>query len=99
MPTRPQQHRPSHVGQGHRDQARNQQPYRKLLWTQRFRRFRDWFILNNPLCNRCPPETKRPTVHVHHKRKLAQHPEDLCDQGQCEGLCHECHSKATAQGE
>ena len=100
MPTRPPTHRPSVQTRAATDQARGQLPYRKLLWTQRFRRFRLWLLAQRPLCECCQAEKRlTPAKDIHHRRGLADHPEDLCDQDQCEALCHACHSRATLRGE
>lgn len=100
MPMKPRTHRP--LGPGIRahaasDRERNQEPHRKLLWSERYRRFRRWFLIQYPLCQRC--ELPTPAEHVHHKRKLRDHHEDLCDPEQCEALCATCHNAATARGE
>ncbi len=78
------------------DRARRHLIQRKLLNTARWRNFRLHFLREHPLCNRCLTEAAR---DVHHVRKLADHPEDLLDETQCEALCHGCHSAATARGE
>lgn len=92
MPKKPATYRPCRHP---RPEARAN-PHRHLLWTARFRTFRTWLLHLRPVCERC---RRKPAGQVHHRRKLAEHPEDLCDQEQCECLCVSCHSRATAAGE
>jgi hypothetical protein len=98
MPYKPPMHRPARLTQAtsHDEQVRNRQPHRRLLWSSRFRRFRRWLLGERPICERCQ---RAAAVDVHHLRRLADHPEDLCDQERCECLCHRCHGQATRAGE
>jgi hypothetical protein len=97
MPYRIKTHRPPRLAApDHSEQLRNRQPHRKLLSTARYRRFRKWLLAERPVCERCGIKG---ATDVHHRRKLADHPEDLCDQEHCECLCHECHSRLTQAGE
>ncbi len=98
MPWKPPTHKPRHLVtvKRHTEAARNAQPHSRLLRTKPYRRFRLWLLRQRPMCERCVHELAN---EVHHKRKLAQHPEDLLDQDQCECLCKACHSAATAKGE
>jgi 5-methylcytosine-specific restriction endonuclease McrA len=98
MPWKPKTHRPHGAVTAQRcsEAARNAQPHRKLLRTQRYYRFRKWLLRERPVCQRCD---EKPSWEVHHKRKLVLHPEDLVDPEQCEALCPSCHCAATARGE
>lgn len=94
MPNRPPKHRPLKPAKPS-DSARNEQLHRKLIRSGRWQKFRPTFLAEFPLCNRCG----EPATEVHHVRKLAAHPEDLCDPEHCEALCKRCHDRATGRGE
>ena len=101
MPDRPRTHRPLHAGPRRSSQQSDRQRYRDQSWRQLlcrnyYRKFRAWLIAQRPVCERCQRE---PSAEVHHRRKLALHPEDLCDADHCEALCKSCHSRATGSGE
>lgn len=70
--------------------------HRKLYNKEVYKRFRLAFLREHPLCKDCKIA---PSVDVHHVRKLAVHPEDLCDGDHCVGLCSECHDIRTGKGE
>lgn len=54
----------------------------------------------NPLCMDCLEEGRAtPSEHVHHIRKLREHPELKYDESNLRGLCETCHNKRTAKGE
>lgn len=107
MPTRPPIHRPAgyRPAQAERqyDRQRNRlDPTRRLLWSEPYRRFRRQVIAQRPLCEDClamTPQRVTPAAHVHHKRKLRDHPEDLLDADQVLCLCAGCHSVRTNRGE
>lgn len=61
-----------------------------------WRRFRVWFVARHPVCEDCG---RMPTKEVHHKQKLADHPELRCVESNCLGLCKRCHSIRTKRGE
>jgi 5-methylcytosine-specific restriction protein A len=82
------------------DQFRNNQLHRRLIRSRRWEKFRAWFIGEHPLCQDCLDEGRTaPTEHVHHTRKLRDHPEDLCDDRYCRALCESHHNRRTAKGE
>lgn len=56
-----------------------------------WRKKRAWFLLNNPLCVMCG----RPSTDVDHIIPKAQGGTD--DIENLQALCHECHSRKTAQ--
>lgn len=78
-----------------RDRNRNQ-AHRRLLWSTRYLRFRLALLAQRTLCQDC---TRVVATEVHHVRKLATHPEDLCDPEQCLVLCQRCHTTRTNRGE
>lgn len=41
----------------------------------------------------------RAAEHIHHKRKLADHPELKYEDGNLVPLCEVCHNRRTAKGE
>lgn len=78
-----------------RDRNRNQ-PHRRLLWSRRYQRFRLALLAQRTLCQDCESAV---ATEVHHVRRLASHPEDLCDPSQCLVLCQVCHTTRTNRGE
>src|ERR1022692_4714026 len=62
------------------------------VWQQ----FRDWFIRRHPLCADCGIVA---TSDVHHVKKVRDYPELKRVEGNCLGLCHQCHAVRTARGE
>ena len=79
-----------------RDRQRADQVQRRLLNTQRYRRFRLVVLRECPLCQDCSREAAN---EVHHIRGLANYPDDLCDGEQVSALCKSCHSIRTGRGE
>lgn len=77
--------------------ARANGDHRKLLSTRRYRRFRLIVLANRPVCEESACSS--PALDIHHVRRLAKHPSDLCRADQVLALCHSCHSKRTAKGE
>jgi hypothetical protein len=63
-----------------------------------WRRFRKWFLaqLAHMVCEDCG---KRPSVHVHHKKKVQDFPELRLRESNCRGLCAGCHAIRTLRGE
>jgi 5-methylcytosine-specific restriction endonuclease McrA len=101
MPWKPKTHRPPRPAlPAHQEQARSARPYRRLLWTKRYRRFVHWLLAERPLCEDCQAAGRvTASTQVHHVRKLSEHPEDLVDPEQCMSLCQSCHSVRTKRGE
>lgn len=67
--------------------------YRKLYATARWKRLRDWFLSENPLCARCiMQEIVEPATVVHHKDAHRGDPEKFWG-GPFEALCAPCHNK------
>ena len=61
-----------------------------------WRTFRDWFLMNHPLCDICEKEHRiTPAEEVHHIVPLIEGGARL-DPDNCQALCHSCHSKITA---
>lgn len=57
--------------------------------------FREFFLLNNPLCAICEEKGKiTPATEVHHIKPLSQGGARL-DAKNCMPLCKSCHSKVT----
>lgn len=66
----------------------------RLRHNSRYIRFRHWLIRSRPLCEECERLGKvEVSRHVHHKRGLYLHPEDLCDSTKCSCLCIACHNR------
>ena len=62
-----------------------------------WRKFRDLFIMQRPLCEICQKEGGlTPTEEVHHIVPLAEGGARL-DPKNCQALCKSCHSKITAE--
>jgi 5-methylcytosine-specific restriction protein A len=58
-------------------------------------RFRRWFLAHHPVCEDC----EHLATEVHHKLKLAEHPELRLVESNCMALCKKDHSRRTAMGE
>lgn len=66
--------------------------------------FRVRYLHKYPLCVDClmqpfPGEPPQPATEVHHKQKLAEHPELKYVESNLMALCHRHHSIRTARGE
>ena len=61
-----------------------------------WRKFRDYYLRNNPLCAHCSlAGLVTPATEIHHIVPLAEGGARL-DEANCVALCHSCHSKITA---
>lgn len=99
MPDRPERFKPwpTRPGQVQTPVRRPRTGHRKLYDRRAYRdKFCPRVLIERPTCEDCQA---LPAKHVHHKRKLAEHPEDLLDPAQVLALCHGCHSVRTAKGE
>lgn len=99
MPNRPPVHRPFPQRSALPSSTARRQaaPHRRLYDRRAYRdRFCPMILAERPVCEDCQRE---PAQHVHHKRKLELHPEDLLDPEQVRALCDGCHSVRTRRGE
>lgn len=64
----------------------------------RWRRFRDWFLSQpeNVICADC---RVKPSIEVHHVKKVRDYPELKLEPSNCRGLCKGCHSARTLAGQ
>ena len=69
-------------------------------YDRRWRRFRESFLAQRPLCEDCGIEGRvTEAAEVHHIKKLADAPELKFDPQNCMALCKTCHNTRTARGE
>lgn len=67
-------------------------------YDKKWRTFRAWFLVQpeNVICADCG---ERPSMDVHHVRKVRDFPQLRLEPSNCRGLCHGCHSARTLRGE
>lgn len=69
-------------------------------YDHRWRTFRLSYLARHPLCTDCESQgLVRPAVHIHHIKKLRDHPEYKYDEQWLMPLCETCHNVRTAKGE
>lgn len=69
-------------------------------YDKNWRALRDAYLAENPLCHDCQEQGHTKAAReVHHKHKVAEHPELRLDWDNLMSLCTECHSRRTARGE
>jgi 5-methylcytosine-specific restriction protein A len=101
MPTRPPIHRPLgqlRSAQSESDRERGSASARGYdrLW----RKFRQAFLAEHPLCADCEREGLiTVATEVHHREKLVKRPDLRLDPANATALCTPCHSIRTARGE
>jgi 5-methylcytosine-specific restriction protein A len=72
----------------------------KRGYDRRWRAFRKWFLMENPICRDCLARNQYVVAtEVHHIRKIADHPELRLDVSNCMSLCTSCHGRRSARGE
>jgi 5-methylcytosine-specific restriction protein A len=115
MPTRPKRPCrrpgcPELVDQGyceqHADHDRAADRYRGTAasrgYDHKWRVFRESYLRKHPLCVDClsaEPQRINVATEVHHKLKLAEHPELKYDENNLMALCKPDHQVRTARGE
>lgn len=89
-------------GSHRRERERRREAWRsdrdRFYDTQRWRRFRRWFLARHPLCEMDCKTQGRATAatDVDHITPLAQGGAPL-DEANCRAGCHSCHSRRTAK--
>jgi 5-methylcytosine-specific restriction protein A len=68
-------------------------------YNYRWKQYRKWFLDKHPLCEDCSVFIPTQATEVHHKAKLADHPELQFVESNLKALCHRCHAVRTARGE
>lgn len=76
----------------------------KYYGNSKYRKLRDWYMANHPLCEDCAVNgISRPSEHLHHIRPIStgatmeERFELLLDwEHNFAALCHECHAKRHA---
>ena len=67
----------------------------KFYHTTTWRKFRQMFLFEHPLCTHCHTKGKiTPATEVDHITPIAEGGDRL-DEGNCQALCHSCHSRKT----
>jgi hypothetical protein len=93
--SRPNTHCPKHAKQtAQREyQDKRNDPIWKMRQEPRWKKFRAWYLRAHPACMLlvAGKPCAHIATHVHHRRGLRSHPEDLCDEDQCAALCREHH--------
>lgn len=81
-------------------QKRHNEKWSKYYGDKRWKKLRNWYITNHPLCESCLFNGRSvPAEHVHHKIPFAtgETMEDrfrlLLDPSNLESVCQECHQK------
>lgn len=65
-----------------------------------WQKFRILYLAEHPLCMDCLSEgMTTAATDVHHKKKLAEHPELKYEDVNLRALCSPCHDRRTAKGE
>ena len=66
----------------------------------RWQKFRERFLIENPLCLDCKDEGRlKPSHHIHHIVKLSEDPGKKFEADNLMALCATCHDVRTARGE
>jgi 5-methylcytosine-specific restriction protein A len=72
----------------------------KRGYDRQWRAFRQFFLMQNPLCVDCLLRDRYVAAsEVHHIKKIAQYPELRLDMSNCMALCSACHCIRSARGE
>jgi 5-methylcytosine-specific restriction protein A len=82
------------------DRAYNQQrgPDRQFYSTDRWRRFRAWFLDQHPVCVMCEEQgVAVPATEVDHIKSRREFPELAFEESNCRACCKPCHSSRTAR--
>ena len=100
MPRAQKTHRPPRVGPA---AASDRSGSRRLRSSGRYQKFRAWLRHRQPLCadpfgdhaGESAAGGCEPGRELHHVKRLSEHPETLCDSGECVMLCRRCHGRIT----
>lgn len=116
MPTKPPVHDPlpAHLRakvnqQREADKKRRRKDYeaqaqraedRRFYGSNRWRDFRAWFLMRNPLCVECKKEGRIVTANqLDHIKPRKTHPELAFEETNCQGLCRRHHGQKTRRGQ
>ena len=71
----------------------------KRGYDRRWRRFREWFLRQKPLCEECKEQGRTTAAKEVHHIKPIKGPNDRnrLDPDNCKALCKSCHSRITAK--
>lgn len=101
-PYKPKQYGAEKRKERRREYDKSRKSEREFYWSERWRKFRRWFLMQpeNVCCKDCEREGRSvPAVEVHHEQKRRDNPEAAFDAEACMGLCKRHHSARTARGE
>jgi 5-methylcytosine-specific restriction protein A len=86
---------PTHAKQDAREYERyRRDPATRKRYSHEWRRIRNWYISQHPLCERCDAAGRiTPAQEVHHIRPLSQG--GTHDESNLMALCSSCHSGIT----
>lgn len=69
-------------------------------YDRKWRRFRQWFLSEHPLCRDCQSRgVITEATEVHHVAKLRSRPDLRLEPSNVMPLCHACHEVRTGRGE
>lgn len=93
---RPGKYCPTCEKRRQRDHDRTRGTAKERGYGKRWRKIRDRYIAEHPLCERCLEDNRHvPTQEVHHIVPLARG--GTHDNENLQGLCKPCHSKVTME--